>query len=298
MLHGGRLLLRCALVRAAAVPGGSACLAPGGATGGSDSRCWSAAAMGVPRQGGVCGGGGTVTRWGCCGVKRTWIVTRPSDGADPCPVSAETCPARWHARELRKGRCLHYRDVVPERPARLSSSGSAFAPGADPRSPSWMESGRHCVFPSRIWTVDVRASHPQTVAVCRICGPLKGAAAAPAASRADVLRHLALHARSDVTPTHLRTCQCRQHGCGWHRRQRDCAGVVLLALTHRAASRIWRLADVCRECCSVMPDTAAVPHWSTAETHTYCPNTSPQTPVPHDDAEYEQAQVWEDAESI
>ena len=77
--------------------------------------------------------------------------------------------------------------------------------------------------------------------------------------RAGVLSHLACHARRDVTPPHLRTCQCGKSGCPWHRRHRGCAGPIVLSLTHGAHSPTWQLADTCHQCCAAMPSTAAVP---------------------------------------
>ncbi|EGE39458.1 hypothetical protein SACT1_7377 [Streptomyces sp. ACT-1] len=84
-----------------------------------------------------------------------------------------------------------------------------------------------------------------------------------AASRA--LAHLAWHARQDVLPRHLRTCQCHSRGCRWHARHRGCSGPVLLVLTREDGGRLWRLADVCAACAAatahpaVVPDTALTP---------------------------------------
>ncbi|MFG2134985.1 hypothetical protein ACGFNV_45620 [Streptomyces sp. NPDC048751] len=110
----------------------------------------------------------------------------------------------------------------------------------------------------RIWTVDL---HPQAGGprlVCAHCtahtAPLEAASA-----RSAALAHLACHARGDVVPGYLRTCQCRTLGCTWHPRHRGCAGPVLLALTRSRSGRTWRLADTCAACAAATSHTAVVP---------------------------------------
>lgn len=114
----------------------------------------------------------------------------------------------------------------------------------------------------RIWTVELR---PQTGGPLLACPHPRCAAATPlsaSSARSAALTHLARHARADVLPSHLRTCQCRARGCVWHRRHRGCAGPVLLALTRDRSGRTWRLADACSACAAVMSDTAVVPDTS------------------------------------
>ena len=119
-----------------------------------------------------------------------------------------------------------------------------------------MAPGRYTHLPPRIWTVSIRNHHGAANAECRTCGPVRSADGLP--PRRAALRHLARHARSDLTPAHLRTCQCARHGCPWHRRHRGCSGPILLALTLDPTSRTWRLADVCHQCYQATPGTAVV----------------------------------------
>lgn len=119
-----------------------------------------------------------------------------------------------------------------------------------------MAPGRYTHLPPRIWTVSIRNHQGAACAECRTCGPVRSADGLP--PRRAALRHLARHARSDLTPTHLRTCQCARHGCPWHRRHRGCSGPILLALALDPASRAWRLADVCHQCYQATPGTAVV----------------------------------------
>ncbi|MBK0372627.1 hypothetical protein I3215_06905 [Streptomyces sp. RB110-1] len=73
------------------------------------------------------------------------------------------------------------------------------------------------------------------------------------------LEHLAWHARRDVLPRYLRTCQCHSRGCRWHARHRGCSGPVLLVLTREDGGRLWRLADVCAACAAATAHAAVVP---------------------------------------
>ncbi|MFF3459666.1 hypothetical protein ACFYXH_36305 [Streptomyces sp. NPDC002730] len=110
----------------------------------------------------------------------------------------------------------------------------------------------------RTWTVELRPYRGGPVLHCPRCSPggqvLQAASARPAA-----LAHLARHARSDTLPAHLRTCQCHERGCHWHRRHRGCAGPILLVLTREHGGRIWRLADTCAACAAATPYAAVVP---------------------------------------
>ncbi|MEU9456529.1 hypothetical protein [Streptomyces sp. NPDC048277] len=111
----------------------------------------------------------------------------------------------------------------------------------------------------RIWTVELR---PQTGGPLLACPHPRCAAATPLSApsaRSAALTHLARHARADVLPSHLRTCQCRDQGCHWHPRHRGCAGPVPLALTLGRGGRAWRLADACAACAAATSHTAVVP---------------------------------------
>ncbi|MBP0458970.1 hypothetical protein [Streptomyces montanisoli] len=114
-----------------------------------------------------------------------------------------------------------------------------------------------CPTLQRMWTVELR-HHPGGLSLaCSRCAsgrPLRATSA-----RSAALTHLASHARTDVLPGHLRTCQCRARGCHWHTRHRGCSGPVLLALTCERSGRSWRLADACAACVAATSHTAVVP---------------------------------------
>ncbi|MFJ8932075.1 MULTISPECIES: hypothetical protein [unclassified Streptomyces] len=98
-------------------------------------------------------------------------------------------------------------------------------------------------------------------------------------ARRSALAHLARHAQSCALPAHLRTCQCRERGCGWHRRHRGCHGPVRLALTGDHGGTRWRLADVCTDCAAATAHTALVPE-STHRSPDAGPRSRPN-PAPH-----------------
>jgi hypothetical protein len=150
-----------------------------------------------------------------------------------------------------------------------------------------MEPGRAVSLPQRIWTVDICTRFAAPAAVCHTCGPLPRSP--DRALRTAVLRHLARHARRDVTPPHLRTCQCGRRGCPWHGRTRGCSGPILLALVRSPSAGTWRLADLCHQCAVTTPHTAPVPHHTppAAASHSLPSATS------RADAEDEQLAVWE-----
>ncbi|MFJ8608062.1 hypothetical protein ACIRH0_12785 [Streptomyces sp. NPDC093675] len=110
----------------------------------------------------------------------------------------------------------------------------------------------------RVWTVELRPRADGPSLVCPHCAaralPLQAGSA-----RSAALEHLARHARAGVLAGHLRTCQCRAQGCGWHPRHRGCAGPVRLALTRHRGGRTWRLADTCAACAAATSNTAIVP---------------------------------------
>ena len=115
----------------------------------------------------------------------------------------------------------------------------------------------------RVWTVELRPRPGGPVLVCPLCTPASRPLEASSA-RSAVLAHLALHARRDVLPPHLRTCQCAQRGCRWHPRHHGCAGALLLVLSRGQGGRTWRLADMCAACAGAVPHAAPVPDTLTA----------------------------------
>lgn len=115
-----------------------------------------------------------------------------------------------------------------------------------------------CPAPPGSWTVELH-SHPDGLAlVCRQC-PHAGRQVATGSARQAALAHLARHARGDLRPPHLRTCQCREGGCRWHPRHRGCAGAIRLLLACERGGRIWRLADTCAACAAATDRAAVVP---------------------------------------
>ncbi|CAM5314402.1 hypothetical protein SAURM35S_04118 [Streptomyces aurantiogriseus] len=114
-----------------------------------------------------------------------------------------------------------------------------------------------CPATSRAWTVELRSHAGGLAFVCRQC--LGGGPVAAPSARAAALTHLARHARSDVLAPHLRTCQCHERGCRWHRRHRGCSGPVRLLLACERGGRVWRLADACTACAAATAHAAVVP---------------------------------------
>ncbi|NGO43062.1 hypothetical protein [Streptomyces ureilyticus] len=110
----------------------------------------------------------------------------------------------------------------------------------------------------RIWTVRLHPQPGGPLLSCPQC-TATGYRLPAASARSAALTHLARHARRDVLPRHLRTCQCRARNCSWHPRHRGCAGPVLLALTCDRSGRVWRLADACAACAAATTNTAVVP---------------------------------------
>lgn len=159
-----------------------------------------------------------------------------------------------------------------------------------------MRPDRLIPYPPRLWKVDIVRSSDRPLAVCRTCGPLDAALAPDQPLQSAVLRHLARHARKDVTPPHLRTCQCGRSGCPWHRRHRGCTGEVVLALTHRPRSPAWQLADACRRCCAATPGTAAVPLMRAAMASRCSAMADGAGATPFEDGD--DSQVWESHEAF
>ncbi len=110
--------------------------------------------------------------------------------------------------------------------------------------------------PSRAWTITL--SHPagQAALTCSACrAPVRLAGSAVAQ---EVRRHLVHHVLETCLPPHLRTCQCREHACVWHRRQARCAGPLRLVLIRADHGRRWHLADACATCAAATPEAATV----------------------------------------
>lgn len=110
----------------------------------------------------------------------------------------------------------------------------------------------------RTWMVELRPQPGGPVLVCRQCAQGKRPLSSSAA-RSELLGHLALHARHDPLPAHLRTCQCQARGCGWHPRHRGCHGPIRLLLAREQGGRVWRLTDACGACAAATPQAAVVP---------------------------------------
>ncbi|WP_107119682.1 hypothetical protein [Streptomyces longwoodensis] len=115
-----------------------------------------------------------------------------------------------------------------------------------------------CPAPSGAWTVELRPHANGLALICRQC-PHTGHQVAATTARSAALAHLARHARGDLRPSHLRTCQCRERGCHWHPRHRGCNGPIRLLLTCEHGGRIWRLADTCTACAAATDRAAVVP---------------------------------------
>jgi len=110
----------------------------------------------------------------------------------------------------------------------------------------------------RIWTVELRPQPGGPVLVCQQCTHDSRLLDGPSA-RAEALAHLALHARRTPVPPHLRTCQCHERGCCWHRRHRGCQGPIRLLLARERGGRLWRLTDACTACAAATSEAAVVP---------------------------------------
>ncbi|KAF5999105.1 hypothetical protein BOG92_052430 [Streptomyces sp. WAC00263] len=104
----------------------------------------------------------------------------------------------------------------------------------------------------RAWTVELRPGSGGPQLVCQQCGYRDALLAA-------ALGHLAGHARRDILPPYMRTCQCHERGCRWHPRHRGCAGPIRLLLARELGGRRWRLADACAACASATAQAAVVP---------------------------------------
>lgn len=121
----------------------------------------------------------------------------------------------------------------------------------------------------RTWTVELRPQPGGPVLVCQHCAhsgrPVNGPSA-----RAELLAHLASHARCERVLPHLRTCQCHERGCGWHPRHRGCHGPIRLLLARERGGRIWRLTDACTACAAATSHAAVVPETILATRASLC----------------------------
>ncbi|MDG5809088.1 hypothetical protein P9869_42065 [Streptomyces ossamyceticus] len=115
-----------------------------------------------------------------------------------------------------------------------------------------------CTPTPRAWTVELRSHTSGLVLTCRQC-PHGSDTVAATSARSAALTHLARHAHKDTLPPHLRTCQCHERGCRWHRPHRGCAGPVRLLLACERSGRVWRLADTCTACAAATAHAAVVP---------------------------------------
>lgn len=115
-----------------------------------------------------------------------------------------------------------------------------------------------CPTARRAWTVELQPGSGGPQLVCQQCD-YRGVLPAAVSARTAALEHLAGHARRDVLPSYMRTCQCHERGCRWHPRHRGCDGPICLLLARERGGRLWRLADACTACASVTAQAAVVP---------------------------------------
>lgn len=111
--------------------------------------------------------------------------------------------------------------------------------------------------PARAWSVTISAHAGRPTVTCSACRPFAAQPGIPVPHQAR--HHLAGHLLDTPLPAHLRTCQCREHGCVWHRPPTACSGPLALLLICSDNGRTWRLADACRGCSRSIPHAAAVP---------------------------------------
>ncbi|WP_139134592.1 hypothetical protein [Streptomyces sp. TP-A0874] len=104
-------------------------------------------------------------------------------------------------------------------------------------------------------TITAHAGRPALI--CSACRSVVAQPGIPVLRQAR--RHLAGHLADTPLPPHLRICQCRDHGCIWHRQPAPCSGPLRLLLICSANGRTWHLADTCRGCARAIPHAATVP---------------------------------------
>ncbi|MDH6570424.1 hypothetical protein M2160_005445 [Streptomyces sp. SAI-117] len=110
---------------------------------------------------------------------------------------------------------------------------------------------------ARAWTITIGGPDGRPALTCDACMPSAPVAGPPGVS--EIRRHLAAHLVASRLPPHLRTCQCREKACSWHRRQMSCAGPLRLLLIRADHGRTWHLADACAACAAAIPHAATVP---------------------------------------
>lgn len=120
-----------------------------------------------------------------------------------------------------------------------------------------LEGPMNTALPSRAWTLKISSPAGQPVLTCSAC-LLRGPAAVGVSVQA-IRQHLARHLQQVQLPPHLRTCQCREKCCAWHRRVGPCAGPLRLLLIRADQGRTWHLADTCGACAMAIPQAATVP---------------------------------------
>jgi hypothetical protein len=110
---------------------------------------------------------------------------------------------------------------------------------------------------SRAWTITISRPFGRPMLMCSACTLPVPTVGADGASQ--IRRHLARHLGASRLPPHLRTCQCREKACAWHRRQGPCSGPLRLLLFRADCGRTWHLADACTACAAAVPHAATVP---------------------------------------
>ncbi|MEU0354341.1 hypothetical protein [Streptomyces cyaneofuscatus] len=110
--------------------------------------------------------------------------------------------------------------------------------------------------PTRAWTVTISAHAGRPTLACTSCRPFTAQPGIPVVRQAH--RHLAGHLVDDPLPAYLRTCQCREYGCRWHRHPAPCSGPLHLLLICTGNGRTWHLADACLGCARTIPRAASV----------------------------------------
>lgn len=112
------------------------------------------------------------------------------------------------------------------------------------------------VLPARAWTITISSPTGRPLLTCSACSQPSPMAGMPRAT--EILQHMARHVLACHLPPHLRTCQCRERSCAWHRRQAPCVGALRLVLMRADQGRTWHLADTCAACAAAIPQAAAV----------------------------------------
>jgi hypothetical protein len=126
--------------------------------------------------------------------------------------------------------------------------------------------------PSRAWTITISSPAGRPLLTCSACSRPSPIVSVPAGT--EIRRHLAHHVLESRLPPHLRTCQCRERSCAWHRRLTPCTGPLRLVLIRADHGRTWHLADTCAACATAIPQAATVPE------RPPCGTTAPGSQLP------------------